>query len=330
MRTTPADPAVKAQALALAELHGPGEAAKQTGVNPSTIRMWQTRARQALSAPVGSGTSTGEVERLRRTAKRARNVMDAAIKRVEELLPTAKNPRDISIAAGILSDKAAQIDAVIAAIEDRQIRLADANGQQIVAVMELAFEAIGVPLSPSVRAVLRELLRQAGAGGPLSVSPAAAEPARADVRAAIASDLQEEERGLERRELQRLSLPAAPPAEPEELEELAPDERGGQEPEVVDAEVVDTEPDQAPVTGRISDRPGHTRGYGDPPFDLRPRLEHALARGPDMSRKRVNAPRPADAVHAGKPVHAAFTHRLVCRAFRACGGVRIPRRGGSS
>jgi hypothetical protein len=139
-----------------------------------------------------------------------------------------------AIATGVLIDKALLLDALVERIEDRQVQLSQAQGQAIGAVIELALGALGVPVTPSMRAVIADLLQQAGRGDVLAVSPAVGEPARADVRAAMLAD----ERGL--------PAPAVDddqgPAEVEVVEPaaiLADDP----EPEVVDAEVVEADPD---------------------------------------------------------------------------------------
>jgi hypothetical protein len=112
--------------------------------------------------------------------------MEVAIKRVEELLPTAKNPQAVAIAGGILADKAAQLEQVVHALEDRRPRLAQAQGEVIAELLRAFCEGLGVPLTPAVRAVMRCLLEQADVGGVLAVSPSHAEAAAAEVLSAMA------------------------------------------------------------------------------------------------------------------------------------------------
>ena len=62
------DPARKAEALQLAEEHGPQVASERTGIPASTIRVWRTRAKQAIS-PTGELPADMSTERAKRTAE---------------------------------------------------------------------------------------------------------------------------------------------------------------------------------------------------------------------------------------------------------------------
>jgi hypothetical protein len=72
--------------------------------------------------------------------------------------------------------------------EERQLRLAEAQGRLLVAVIEGYLEALGLSSTLATRRVLSHLLRRAGAGEPLS-PPAEAAEARADVRRQVGSEL---------------------------------------------------------------------------------------------------------------------------------------------
>jgi hypothetical protein len=219
------DPALKAEALQLAEEHGPQVASERTGIPASTIRVWRTRAKQAIS-PTGELPADMSTERAKKTAEAARDAADAAIRQLRKTLAGAKSPQSLAIATGVLIDKALLLDALVERIEDRQVQLSQAQGQAIGAVIELALGGLGVPVTPAVRAVVAGLLQQAGRGDVLAVSPAVAEPARADVRAAIMAD----ERGL--------PAPAVDDQEPDDVvTESEPVEHD--DVEVVDAVVVD-------------------------------------------------------------------------------------------
>jgi hypothetical protein len=185
------DPTVKAEALRIADAEGPAEASRRTGVPASTIRMWRTRAKQ--SAPLSAGVLPvdADIARMRNTAAAARDAADEAIAQIRKTMRLAKSPQSLAIAVGVLMDKAILLDSIVQGIEDREVRLNAAAGQQLAALLELYHAALGIPVTPAARSALRELLTQAGRGGALSVSPATAELARADVRAAILA-----ERGL--------------------------------------------------------------------------------------------------------------------------------------
>jgi hypothetical protein len=183
MRTAATDPAKRAEALRLAREHGPAEAARRTGIPGSTIRVWICRENTSVTTL----RPDSDPDRLRKTSKHARKVVTQAIGRLEQLIPDAKNPQQIAIAAGILCDKAAQVEQVVEAMEERELRLSAALGQQLAAIIELAFGAINIELTPGVRAVLSDLLRRSRNGGPLTVSPALAAAAALDVKRQLAT-----------------------------------------------------------------------------------------------------------------------------------------------
>lgn len=89
------------------------------------------------------------------------------------------------------------LNQLIADAEERQVQLADAYAEQIGAILEVFLDALNLNSAPA-RKVLRELLRQAGSGSPLAVSPALAEPAREDVRRRVRMEVEAEMRREQR------------------------------------------------------------------------------------------------------------------------------------
>jgi len=144
-------------------------------------------SRRASNARAKADLIGNEVtpDELRRSSKRARQAMDAAIKRLREVLETAKNPRDIAIAAGICFDKSSDMAALTMALEEHEVRVSEAQGRLIAEALRAVFVALGVPQTPAVGAAVREALEGAQTGDVIKVSPALAEAAAADVREAF-------------------------------------------------------------------------------------------------------------------------------------------------
>jgi hypothetical protein len=237
-------------------------AAAEAGVTVRTVERWRSRARAAesgeverldgeLVVPNASVVSSAPVSQeddgdlgaqLSRTAQAARRAAEKAIARLEEALPTARNPQALAVAVGVMTDKAAQLQRILDEEEERKARLAQGQAEVIAGLFPLALQAAGVPVD-AFRPVLGELLRRAGEGGPLVVSPAVAQPAYAAVRGYFERIFREE------LEEDRWALPAGPDAvEEAEAQELCDALSAGGEvtvgavpdaEEVADAEVVD-------------------------------------------------------------------------------------------
>jgi hypothetical protein len=263
VKTIASDPAVKAEALRLASEHGPAEASARTGVPASTIRMWRTRAKQAPggkpSGPPAGVDPIGWAERKEAGANATYRAATEALERVRELLKAGeeRKAKDAAIALGILLDKSGILENAAQAQQDRQLRLAQATGQQLAAIIHLAFEAIGIRPTESVRALVADLLRQASSGGPLVVSPALAQPAWSDVRERLRAEI------LQELEEERLALPApSEPDEPDVVKEIEPEpadpKRESSEDEITDADVMPdlgSEDPMHPVIGSMRRRP---------------------------------------------------------------------------
>ena len=189
--------------LSRAESVGVEVAAREAGVQPQTVERWRTKAEARavadeaeqvdgeLMVPAVPAVSPAPVEedddgdleaQLQRTAQAARRAAESAISRLEAALPNARNVQGISIAVGVLLDKARQLEQVLQDAEERRARLTEAQAQVVAALLGAFIEALGVTESQSVRTVMRSLLERASAGDVLVVSPADAEALRVEVR----------------------------------------------------------------------------------------------------------------------------------------------------
>ena len=239
---------------------GDEPAAREAGVTVQTLRRWRTKAEARagadeveqvdgdLVAPVVSsdpvedvaGEELDEREEMRRAVKALRRTAERARERLDQVIPTARGPQQIGVSLGIALDKAERLETLLQAAEEREIRLAQGQAEVIASLFPLALEAAGVPVGP-FRPVLGDLLRRAGGGEPLVVSPAVAQPAYAAVRGYFERILRDE------LEAERRALPAGPD-EPEEAPSgsvdgvvvVDPDgEPASDGAEPVEAEVVD-------------------------------------------------------------------------------------------
>jgi hypothetical protein len=191
------DPQRRAEALRIAAKHGAAEASRRTGVPAATIRSWKSRdAQLAFKPPEG----VDEVEWLRRAAVKTRDAVEAAIERLAEILPTARNARDVAIAAGVSIDKLEQLSRIVREVEDRQVRLSQTEGELVAAVIGQLLEAFGVHDLPVTARLVRGLLTQAASGATIVVAPTDSDEARRAVRQRIAAELRAEiERELHER-----------------------------------------------------------------------------------------------------------------------------------
>ncbi len=158
------------------------------------------------------------VEQLVRTAHAARKVVEKAIGRLEVAIETARNPRDLSIAVGVLIDKSRELDELVLQLQEREARMSEARAQQIAALVRFVFVEAGFPVPGPMLRYLFEL----GPGVELHLPAGMAEAYRREVLGGLVS---------------RGSVPA--PVAGEEGEQL------------VDAEVVEL---AAPVEEEVTPR----------------------------------------------------------------------------
>lgn len=243
--------------LSRAEVVGVEAAAREAGVQPTTLQRWRRRA-EARAAAVEGERVGGELvtpepvlsdlvededddedldeqERLRRAARAFSRTADRARRRLDEIIPQSRSVQQLGIVLGIGTDKAAMVKRLLEEEDEQQRRLGDDQAEMIVTVLQMFLRAVGVPITDAGRTVMRGLLGRATTGDVLVADPADAEQAAAEVFAHF------ERRVLRRLEEERRALPAGPDEDAEVQVQEAdvvvvqplPDE------EVVEAEVVD-------------------------------------------------------------------------------------------
>jgi hypothetical protein len=190
-RQRAAEATVKAEALRVAEEHGAAAAAKRTGVPAATIRSW--RHRSGGAGPPKGVDPQAWAERKRAGAEEAWAAAQEALAQVRSLLVAGKtaDAQRAALTMAILTDKSGVLEEAARREEERQVRIAEGQGQLLVAVIRMYFGAVGLTLGPAARQTLAHLLRQATGGAPLS-QPAEAAEARADIIRQVGSGLDAE------------------------------------------------------------------------------------------------------------------------------------------
>lgn len=137
-------------------------------------------------APELPDTLDGDIERMRRAARSARRVAQAAINQTDRMVDAgrASDARNAAAAAGILLDKALKLDeAILAAGVERQ-RIDETQAQQLASVITAICDVTGVDLANTdVRNAVRSLLTAGGSDGALAEAVSAQDRQR--VRAAV-------------------------------------------------------------------------------------------------------------------------------------------------
>lgn len=192
-RARPVDVARRRAVVERAGEIGDARAALEANVAVSTVRSWRKRladgavdgevvAGEVVPSEVPGGVN---VEQLLRTAHAARKVVELAIGRLEVAIETARNPRDLSIAVGVLIDKSRELDETVLALQEREARMSEARAQQIASLIRFVFEQAGLPVPGPMLRYLLEL----GPGVELHLPDGMAEAFRAEVVAGLAGEL---------------------------------------------------------------------------------------------------------------------------------------------
>lgn len=156
----PVNPALKREALRLADEVGPAEAARRTGVKASTIRMWRTRAtKDASNAPTAPSRSSSRssptrapaaarADELWRDADRARERARDAEDRGDKWLSRGKasEARNATVVATQRGERARQLEDDARAQELHEVELAKARGEQVIERVSMMFAALGLTL----------------------------------------------------------------------------------------------------------------------------------------------------------------------------------------
>jgi hypothetical protein len=165
-------------------------------------------------------------------AASAWTVAQVALEKLRALLDEGKTSdlQRVAIAWAVALDKSAMLEAAAAAAEERQLRLARADAELIVAALRTVFDGAGLPWT-QCKPLIAAVLKQAEAGEPLSAPEPAASHARAAIRQVIEAELAAAAQADAR------ALPPAVEVPPEPEFELA---------EVLTGEVVSDEPASPP------------------------------------------------------------------------------------
>jgi hypothetical protein len=237
----PVDPALKREALQLAEKHGPTEASRRTGVKAGTIRAWKARvakAAQPRRSAATRRTTPGAVRRqegelpatraeaLWADAERAREGSRQAEERGDAMLrkSRAAEARNAAVVATQRGERARQLEDDARAAEEHEAKLAETMGRLVLDLVGAVLSDVGLP-TPT------DLLRARLAGWPAEPDADVVTAAREEVCRAIRTEVRAELAA--EAEAMRAARRALPPGE----QDGASDDAEGGEP--VDGEIVD-------------------------------------------------------------------------------------------
>lgn len=285
----PVDPALKREALQLAEEHGPAEAAKRTGLRAATIRTW--RARDAARARPRASTSssapsatpptdddaappTTRAQTLRARAEKAREAQWRAEDRADKQIGKGQSAesRNAMVSANSFAERAAALDADADAAELHEVALSQTQGRLVLELLGAVFDDVALPRPDA-------LLRARLAGWPADPDASVVEEARELLRRPIAAE--ERARVLGEVRAARAARRALPGGEAEQDAE-------GEDDEDVDAEAGEEGGDPAPVDDeaggerrpeRARDRRARERGEDPARPRLTPTREPRFSRG---------------------------------------------------
>jgi hypothetical protein len=257
-RTIPIDPARRAKAIELAGRVGATQASRETGISASTIRAWVSRSKQAPAQRPAAAVdaASADVERMARTMELAKDTAEELIRQLRKVAGQARSPQSLAIATGVLLDKAAALEAMIATAQEREVAVAEREAELIAQVIKRFVVAAVGPgmLGDLERKIVRSLLRQAAvdlSGGTLDIDVSDAERLRSEAKARLRAEIKaelrqeweaevEERLARERAAREQLALPAPEPEPDPVPDEPEPDV------EVVTGEVVPEEPLRRP------------------------------------------------------------------------------------
>ena len=265
MKRNASDPAVKREALQLADELGSAEASRRTGVPASTIRMWRSRARTRGSATdiKPKVAETGRERQIdpARGARGTWRVAERATRAALEAIDSGDTlaAQRLMVTAGIAADKTGQLEEAAGRAEERQARISLVQAETIATVLHLALEGIGLPAGAATKRVIGSLLRQATSGEPMVAHPAATETARAELLTRLRQQVREDME-VERSMVEPAALPAPGP---EPVLDPEPPSEPASEPvesvEITEAEVVEDDPGH----GELEPPPGFMRGTSE-------------------------------------------------------------------
>lgn len=256
------DRAERERALALADEHGPEEAARRTGIASGTIRRWRSQTGR-VSAPHGVDPDAW-AERKRIAAEETWSAARDALGRVRELLArgdgrSERDAKDAALTLAILLDKSAALEEASARAAERKAKAEAEQVASIANALVAVFEDLRLPRLDLLRDVVAHHLRRLedpdAPSGPSPVAAAARDALRDEVRAEVQEQLRREAEANRRAEEARQAEEEERPAPIAALPAGDPVGEPASE-EVVDGEVV---PDSFVSEGDENPRPERAR-----------------------------------------------------------------------
>jgi transposase len=197
------DPATRQATVERAAKIGDAAAAAEVGVSSATVRSWRRRQKAEATNPAATTPSSVDmpqtsvdgdaVAQMRSTAGLARDLAEEAARQSQGAMRAgeAVKVRELSASAKMWAATATSLEQASAVAASAEIRLTEAQGRLIVALIKDYHAAIGVPLTPSARTVLRHLLEQGERGSetPPPDAERAAEEIRGHFRQTLAAEL---------------------------------------------------------------------------------------------------------------------------------------------
>lgn len=221
MSTVATDPATKALALQRAREVGAAEASRETGVPAGTIRSWIKRDGGTVE-PSGDA-SLEQIEQSRRTMVKARAVAEQAIDRLSDVISTGRSPQSLALAAGILIDKAQQLDDRIQALDEGRVQIAKRDAEYLIAcVKTFLIDGLGLEWEESpFRAAWGGMFQNLVDTKVVTLSPDKAEACRVEldrlvrarIEVSLRAELEAELRLTIEQELREAAVASLPPLE---------------------------------------------------------------------------------------------------------------------
>ncbi len=201
-RAKNADVATRRTTVERAAKIGDASAAVEAGVCTATVRSWRRRLKAEATNPAAVTTSSVDmpqavdgdaVAQMRSTAGLARDLAEEAARQSQGAMRAgeAVKVRELSASAKMWAATAASLEQASAVAASTAARLTEAQGRLIVALLKNYHAAVGIPLTPGARKVLRALLEAGEDGADPNSSDAeqAAREMRAHFRNALSAEI---------------------------------------------------------------------------------------------------------------------------------------------
>jgi hypothetical protein len=202
-RAKNADVATRRTTVERAAKIGDAAAAAEVGVSSATVRSWRRRLKAEAANPAAVTTQSVDmssapvdgdaIAQMRNTAGLARDLAEEAARQSQQAMRVgdAIKVRELSASAKMWAATAASLEQAGAVAASAEIRLTEAQAHLMAALVKNYHAAVGVPMTPGSRKVLRALL-EAGVDGADLNSPdveQAAREIRTHFRQALAAEV---------------------------------------------------------------------------------------------------------------------------------------------